>query len=197
MSMQAIENYTLAVDIGRSGGTDHSKRTQYVEWIDGQFNCQLNPHTPAVIVPRVSFTHLYLMKSGDTIKLGMSKNPSERQRSLKTGAAQRLELLKQFRIPKDGARMKEATCHRLLRPFRTAGEWFRVKPITAELIVMHVTDGTPDRAAITAILEIEEFDRDKRNTSHHRDRERLEMAIRANPTIPSWYLTSYLPRIMI
>jgi len=180
---EAIEMYRLAAEFGRSGGTARSADLQYVTWREGQFDCRILPHNSEENVPRQNheYTFIYLMTAGDTVKVGMSRNPETRVKALRAGASRRIECRKQFKLPKPGARYKEAQCHRLLRDFRTSGEWFKVREIIAEAVIQHVITGTPDQSGIQAILDYETY-----SLSRDGDRDerfRREMAIRANPTI--------------
>jgi len=194
---EAIEMYRLAAEFGRSGGTAKSASSQYVTWREGQFDCRILPHDSEENVPRqhYEYTFIYLMTAGDTVKVGMSKNPQNRVKELRTGAAKRIECRKQFKLPKPGARYKEAQCHRLLRDFRTSGEWFEVREIIAEAVVQHVLTGTPDQSGIQAILDYETYSRSR---EWDRDeRFRREMAIRANPTICTRTAYFVLPRVFL
>ena len=200
MTMQTIEKYRLAVDLGRSGGTDLHKSSQYVAWSDGQFECRILPRNSGQIVPRnnCDFTFLYLMQSGTAIKLGMSKNPKKRLLDLKTGAAKKINLLQQHRIPKEGARTIESKCHRVLWDFRSAGEWFEVRPLIAEIAIEHVAFGRMDRHAIDTIIALEKMRTLPDRAERHADKEfQLEMALRCNPTVETGMLHRIMPRIML
>lgn len=198
MMDQVLEKYRLAVDIGRSGGDATCAKDQYVSWSDGHFEARISAAKLTQIVPleRGNYSFIYLMRAGDVIKIGMSKNPKERMSALKTGAAAKLELYAQTRVSKADARSVEAGCHRVLREFRTAGEWFSIRPQIGQMVIDHVRRNSPDKSGITAILEYEKF-RLSADWENADRRLRLEMAVRANPTVSLGDMLKVLPRAII
>jgi hypothetical protein len=146
---------------------------------------------------KYDFTYLYLMEAGPFVKVGMSRKPDNRVRELRTGASHRIELREQFKLPKPGARTKEAACHRLLKPFRSSGEWFKVRLEVAEAVIRHVAYNAPDLSGAQAIIAYELF-RGSRNWDERREEQlRLEMAIRSNPTVATSTMTKIFPRILL
>lgn len=70
--------------------------------------------------------YLYLLGSGEYIKIGISKHsPKTRIRQLQTGNPQKIKLLKYYRR-KDYKEL-EKFLHKKFRRYRVNGEWFDVK----------------------------------------------------------------------
>lgn len=63
---------------------------------------------------------VYLITDGRYTKVGVSRNPYERLKSLQIGASRKLELVAKF----PGGRRVEAKIHNSLKPKRVHGEWF-------------------------------------------------------------------------
>jgi hypothetical protein len=67
---------------------------------------------------------VYLVRGGDTVKIGRTTNLASRLRALATGSAVPLELL--ATVP--GGRKEEARLHRKWRHLHLRGEWFEAAP---------------------------------------------------------------------
>lgn len=65
-------------------------------------------------------------------KIGISKNPHSRLRSLQTGHPNKLFLNHSIEVPKDRVRLLERMIHQDLSHRRTNGEWFDLSPKEAE-----------------------------------------------------------------
>jgi hypothetical protein len=65
---------------------------------------------------------VYLIESGDTYKIGVSKNVRGRLEDLNCGASRKAELVALRR----GSYNLEHRLHQRLRAYRLNGEWFRV-----------------------------------------------------------------------
>lgn len=63
---------------------------------------------------------IYFIQSGDYVKIGYSKNPEKRLKSLQTGNQAPLKLL----LVLDGGTDKEAELHERFAELRSRGEWF-------------------------------------------------------------------------
>lgn len=65
-------------------------------------------------------------------KIGISKNPQSRLRSLQTGHPSKLFLNHSIEVPDDRVRLLERMIHQDLSHRRTNGEWFDLSPTEAE-----------------------------------------------------------------
>lgn len=67
---------------------------------------------------------IYLIQNttNSQIKIGRSKNPKRRLKTLQTGNGDRLKIIAQFDVEKD--RHFEKRIHRAFWQFRKKGEWF-------------------------------------------------------------------------
>jgi hypothetical protein len=66
-------------------------------------------------------TYVYFMKAGKSVKIGHSKNPRDRARSLQTSRHEQIEIL----YTVSGGRVMEKYFHDKFAKFRLHGEWFR------------------------------------------------------------------------
>ena len=72
-----------------------------------------------------SDTYVYCISGGDSVKIGIAKDPRKRLNALQTGNANPLKILGTIKFPtKMQAKQKEAVLHKRLRRFRQEGEWF-------------------------------------------------------------------------
>lgn len=84
-------------------------------------------------------TFVYVIVSGDFVKIGMSRDPEKRAAELRTGAAQGVSVFYTRKFPNEAtARKVERRAHALLHPFRQSGEWFNCSPARARLTVSKV-----------------------------------------------------------
>lgn len=68
--------------------------------------------------------HLYVIKSGDLYKIGISDNPPKRIYGVKSPNGQKKELL--FHYPLRDTRWVESELHGIFYEKRIEGEWFRL-----------------------------------------------------------------------
>jgi len=73
---------------------------------------------------RKSNRKVYLMRSGDNIKVGVSTSPQERQRQIQTSHYEEVELIKTWE-PEDALSM-EKKIHAKLFSQHQRGEWFKM-----------------------------------------------------------------------
>lgn len=66
-------------------------------------------------------TYVYFMKAGNTVKIGHSKNPRERAKSLQTSRHEQIEIL----YTVSGGRITERYFHNKFAKCRLHGEWFQ------------------------------------------------------------------------
>lgn len=77
---------------------------------------------------------VYLMKSKEgNYKVGISKSPADRRKSLQTAAGTPIELVAAWRVM-DKATLVEAHIHRKFKFARLLGEWFDGLHISTELV---------------------------------------------------------------
>ena len=83
--------------------------------------------------------HLYFIQMDETgyIKIGRSKNPQQRLKTLQTGCPKRLRLI--LVLERNGHR--EAEFHQLLGRWRTLGEWF--DPMCVGSLPLEITEAIP------------------------------------------------------
>ena len=65
---------------------------------------------------------VYVISDGDAFKIGVSKNPQKRLKTLQTGNKKKLTL--EFCEHKNEPYKIETIVHRTLNEYRTEGEWF-------------------------------------------------------------------------
>jgi hypothetical protein len=72
-------------------------------------------------------TYVYIIACGDMVKIGVSKAPDERLKTLRTGMPETPYLVRTRLLPnRRDAYSLERRLHGLFRDHRTNGEWFRV-----------------------------------------------------------------------
>jgi predicted GIY-YIG superfamily endonuclease len=77
---------------------------------------------------------IYLMQTENGLsKIGVSKNPESRIKSIQTGCAYKVYLVAYWKVM-DRATLVEASVHKLLKKFRNQGEWFVSDQITPEYL---------------------------------------------------------------
>ena len=85
----------------------------------------------------MSVGYVYVIQAGDdaVCKIGIAGCPKKRLRTLQIGSPQRLNLVAAFGMPRDKAARVESACHIFLAADRVSGEWFKVHPDLAVLLV--------------------------------------------------------------
>lgn len=73
---------------------------------------------------------VYVIRAGDRVKIGASRNPPKRLASLQTASSERLELL----FVMDGDTGTERDLHDRFERYRIGGEWFRIAGHLARFI---------------------------------------------------------------
>lgn len=73
--------------------------------------------------------YIYLLKSADKYKIGLSKQPYKRVKQLQTGNANKIQLIHKFET--EHSYQLEKTFHNIYQINRKMGEWF-VLPYTIE-----------------------------------------------------------------
>ncbi|MDP9380547.1 MAG: GIY-YIG nuclease family protein [Chloroflexota bacterium] len=73
---------------------------------------------PSTSTPQI----VYIVRCGDSYKIGRAQNVWRRIDTLQTGAPQKLELM--YTVNSPDARVTEGTLHLLFRAKRVHGEWF-------------------------------------------------------------------------
>lgn len=72
-------------------------------------------------------TYIYVIESDNgSVKIGFSKNPEKRVKSLQTGHDTKLKVVYKHEVPCDRARMVESYIHRENNYRRMKGEWFNM-----------------------------------------------------------------------
>lgn len=110
-------------------------------------------------------TSVYIIASGEHLKIGVARNPAERMKRLKTGMPNGATLIasREFRSAKSAYNI-ESRLHRHFHRYRLAGEWFAAPPATvkAKLRTIPELDETdlaqPSRTVWNAITEKEARD---------------------------------------
>lgn len=72
----------------------------------------------------------YIYIIGSTIKpykIGITKNPNQRLKSLQTGHPNKLNILYKDEVPDDKVRYLEKVIHSTINYSRTKGEWFNIE----------------------------------------------------------------------
>lgn len=109
-------------------------------------------HIAAITVPPVRLDsqsailvevgYVYFIRSGESVKIGFTRDVKKRHQQLKTGDPNKTTILAS--VP--GTRDTEAYFHQMFAEYRTTGEWFRyegeLKRFTA---LMPARPSTPDR----------------------------------------------------
>lgn len=80
--------------------------------------------------PTDKSSHVYFVRGGDMIEVGLAKDPAQRLRDLQVGSPLRLEILATIR----GSLAVEKGIHARFKDLRSHGEWFRAEPPILEFI---------------------------------------------------------------
>lgn len=86
---------------------------------------------------------VYFLRTGAMVKIGFSRNPIGRIRSLRTAIPGQADLL----LTLKGARSTERALHRRFRAQREHGEWFRYEPPLLDFIEREQGQNHPFRIA--------------------------------------------------
>lgn len=79
---------------------------------------------------------VYVIVSGEAVKIGFARDPGKRVKEIRTGAAEGASIFYQRKFTTERqARFVEKYAHRQLGLFRMSGEWFRCSPHKARSIV--------------------------------------------------------------
>lgn len=78
--------------------------------------------SPAVLDGQKEDRLIYIMESGDHVKIGHSKEPTARLKTIQESSAYEMRLLATCR----GGRKSEEEIHSILWRYRARGEWFRI-----------------------------------------------------------------------
>jgi hypothetical protein len=78
-------------------------------------------------------TSVYIIASGDLMKIGVARDPAKRLRAIKTGNPHGATLIayREFMSAKSAYNV-ESRLHRFFHRYRRAGEWFAVSPGVAK-----------------------------------------------------------------
>lgn len=84
--------------------------------------------------------YLYVIgpNNGSRVKLGFSKNPEQRLKTLQTAQPEKLLLHYKEKFTEQQIRLYERTLHRELAHHRLSGEWFALTPEEATLHIKHL-----------------------------------------------------------
>jgi hypothetical protein len=88
--------------------------------------------------------NIYIIGDGENIKIGVSKNPQRRLKTLQTGHPHKLTLL--FSIPSPSAYKIEKQLHKMLTDFRVKktncvrSEWFCLKDRDYNWLYSYITE---------------------------------------------------------
>lgn len=110
-------------------------------------------HEAAIAVPPVKLNertallvdvgYVYFIRSGQSVKIGFSRDVKKRLQQLKTGAAHKVSIL--AAVP--GTMDTEAYFHRMFAEYRMSGEWFRYEgELKRFAALMPARSETPDRS---------------------------------------------------
>lgn len=112
------------------------QRTNQMEQSRGKVRTQVGT------VPGMSF--IYVMQSGEFVKIGYSGRPQDRLRSLLGSMPYDCSLVAHFEAPAAVILRIEAYLHRSLEKHRHRGEWFRMDAAIAEKVVGLLIDKLTD-----------------------------------------------------
>lgn len=89
-------------------------------------------------------TFVYIIASGDFVKIGISVDPAKRLRGMSTSMAEAPHLFATKLFPTGPmARKVERRMHWTFREYRERGEWFRLSPATARARLFATKIPTP------------------------------------------------------
>jgi hypothetical protein len=80
-----------------------------------------------------SHPHIYVMRCGDKLKIGVAKNVERRAKQLQTGNAEKI--LVEYKRERKDAYQLEKHLHRKFAHLRTSGEWFSSESLTLREII--------------------------------------------------------------
>lgn len=86
-------------------------------------------------------TFVYVIQSGQFIKIGFSANVEQRVASLQTNLPEKITIIRRWSTPY--AHEIEQKAHRLLKHYRVYGEWFSIKPRIATLLITKLIESRP------------------------------------------------------
>lgn len=73
-----------------------------------------------------NISYIYIISNGSDYKIGVSVNPINRLKQLRTGCPDKLELMATYPLPKSKVYQLEKLCHNAIRShYRKRGEWFK------------------------------------------------------------------------
>ncbi len=83
--------------------------------------------------------YLYIIcdSSESVVKIGYSRDPDSRLRSLQTGHPLPLRVYHSVLVSEDRVRLLERQLHAEMNHYRTRGEWFRIPAGQARLLLDH------------------------------------------------------------
>lgn len=86
-------------------------------------------------------TSVYIIASGDNLKIGVARDPAKRMKTLKTGMPNGATLLasREFRSAKSAYNV-ESRLHRYFHKYRKAGEWFAAPKATVKDRLMSIAE---------------------------------------------------------
>ena len=91
--------------------------------------------------------YLYVVSTASGVKIGITRHPSNRFKSLRTSSPEKMEVLFTDSAPRRIIEWAEARCHADLRPHHIHGEWFGCMPEMAVAVARAVLEegiaGTP------------------------------------------------------
>lgn len=117
--------------------TDDEYRSQFELKKQIEFEDALKGHranAAALAARRLSERagYVYVVKSGETYKIGKSKDPENRLKTLQTGASHKFEVVAMIETPDCDTLEKQF--HKCFIHKRTHGEWFNLTPDDVEFI---------------------------------------------------------------
>ena len=89
---------------------------------------------------------VYIAKSGEYYKIGISDNPPERIKQLNTASPERIQLVSEYKSV--NAVAAEKRLHKSLRHYRKNGEWFALTPKMFNLLMCVSADMDIDMISI-------------------------------------------------
>lgn len=121
--------------------------------LGAEFRLALGKHrySPKVVAKALNtdyrdkgYVYFIQADKGDEIKIGWSKDPMKRLRTLQTAATKELHLLATM----EGGMNLEYEIHQRFANHRTVGEWFKPAPEVIELAYLHSTMDGARRLAV-------------------------------------------------
>jgi hypothetical protein len=86
--------------------------------------------------------YIYVITDGKNHKIGISKAPKRRLKQLQTACAQKLQLIKTYKVTKKNARKLEHQLHKMFwqSRLRHDGEWFALSTAHLEVLEEWLTN---------------------------------------------------------